>query len=534
MKKNTIVKVILYGFFPLAILSAVFSLFGRAFIPTHDGEYHIIRIVEFSKMLESGYLFPRWAPNLNSGYGVPVFLYNYPFPNYVGSFIRIITHDAVYAFQWSVAAGYIFVVICLFGWLSSLFSPFIAVFGTIIGAFTPYLFLDMYIRGSIGEVWAIGFALAVLWSITKRSFPLSALSFALLIVSHNILALIFTPLFVVYAWFIHKKSFLSLAVGLGLAAYFWIPALLEQQYVVGLNTVDFHEHFVQWYEFIIPSWGSAFSGSELVGGKISFQIGLSQLLIMFLFFISIKKQSDKKIRTVSLFFASVFGVALFFMTGMSRYIWEYVPLVKNIQYPWRFLSFIIPIAGFCAAAWVSLIKRPWIALGVCLFTVLITYSYTRPVLYEPRNEAYYMSRKNFTDGTSSMGNSFSTIWTGWKATRPNQLIHVYNGTLVSIDKNAYLDKRFRIKMKEEGELVTSIMFFPGWTAFIDGVKTNISHGSDGIIHITVPKGSHRVVLQFLETGVRKIADSISIISLVVLLCWGILHLYAYRSRRKPT
>src|SRR5689334_11593613 len=98
---------IIFILFISGVLYAAAPLFGKAYIPTHDGEYHIIRIVEFSRMLGAGYLFPRWAPDLNSGYGVPIFEYNYPLPNYVGSFVRLFTKDAVYAFQASMGIGYL-------------------------------------------------------------------------------------------------------------------------------------------------------------------------------------------------------------------------------------------------------------------------------------------------------------------------------------------------------------------------------------------------------------------------------------------
>ena len=85
--------------FVVAVLWASLPLFGKAYIPTQDGEYHIIRIVEFARMLGRGYIVPRWAPDMNSGYGIPIFNYQYPLPNYIGSFVRLFTRDGVYAFQ---------------------------------------------------------------------------------------------------------------------------------------------------------------------------------------------------------------------------------------------------------------------------------------------------------------------------------------------------------------------------------------------------------------------------------------------------
>ncbi|MEK7073761.1 MAG: hypothetical protein AAB960_00340, partial [Patescibacteria group bacterium] len=64
--------------------AASLPLFGSRFIPTHDGEYHIIRFWQFFTGLASGQWFPRWAPDLNNGLGIPLFTFNYPFPSYIG------------------------------------------------------------------------------------------------------------------------------------------------------------------------------------------------------------------------------------------------------------------------------------------------------------------------------------------------------------------------------------------------------------------------------------------------------------------
>jgi len=524
MKKRNALTIGLFCILVFAVLFAGAAEFGKNYIPTHDGEYHIIRIVEFSKMLTAGYLFPRWAPTLNSGYGVPTFEYNYPLPNYIGSFLHLFTHDAVYAYQWAMGFGYFFVVFALFLWLESLFGIYPAIIGTAVGAFTPYLFVDMYIRGSIGEVWAIGFLCLTLYSIEKRNGPLTAFAFALLVLSHNILALIFTPFIFIYVWFIIKKSFVPLGLGLLMSAFFWLPALAEQKYVQGLNTVNFREHFVQLYEFLIPSWGSQFSGTGMVGETTSFQLGIAPIIVIVLALFSWSKVKDNKIKKIAIYLAIILVLCFFFMMKVSQSIWQLVPLMQNIQYPWRLLSFIIPIAAFFGALWVSRLKHVWIGLIMAIAAVLLTIGYAKPVLYQPRNEAYYLSRANFTDGTSSMGNSFSTIWTGWKSAHPTSTIVVENGLLTRTIKDAYLDKQYAVTMTKSGDVTVNILYFPGWTAFIDGKLTTISYRQDGIIHLHISQGNHVIRIQFLETPIRKFSDIMSVVGLVVVALWGILHL----------
>ncbi len=450
-------------------LWAVWPLLGKNYIPTHDGEYHIIRIVEFSKELAAGRVVPRWAPDMNSGYGIPIFNYHYPLPNYIGSFVRAFTRDAVYAFQVSMGIGYIAVALFAYLWLSALFGPLPALVGSIVTAFTPYLFVDTYIRGSIGEVWATAFLLLSFFCIEKKKYVWFAAAYGLLILSHNILAMLYTPFMFGYAFIQNKKVIPWMIGGLGMSAFFWIPALVESKYVVGLNTVNFREHFVDWYNLLIPSWGSGFSGSG--AGAMSVQIGIVPLFAIIAAF------TRKKTRMGAYFFA-VFACCVFFMLSVSAPIWNIFPPLRLIQYPWRLLSFVLPIAGFCAAFWTYSVKHKWLGIALAAAAILLSFSYARPVLYAPRNEAYYLSQPNFINGTSSMGNSFSTIWTGWKDTPATG---------------------------------GATLYFPGWKAYVNGRELPITN-EKGVIGVTAS-----ATLQFTETPVRLLADIISIVSIITLL-----------------
>lgn len=465
MKKYTLFILLAISFW------AVLPLFGRNYIPTHDGEYHIIRIVEFSKMMSRGYIVPRWAPDLNNGYGIPIFNYHYPLPNYIGSFIRLFTRDAVYAFQISMGLGYLMLAAAAYCWLFVLFGAIPAFVGATVAAFVPYLFVDMYVRGSIGEVWATAFLLTCFYLVEKRKYVWFALVYGILILSHNILAMLYTPLILGYAFIRNKKIIPWMLGGIGVSAFFWLPALLEAKYVTGLNTVNFREHFVQWYDLIIPSWGSGFSGTSGFGNTMSAQIGIVPLVAI-LVALLVKRTK------LCTYFISVFLVSIVLMLPLSKPLWEFAEPLQLIQYPWRLLSFAIPVAGFCAAFWVHVMKKPWVGVVLAVLAVGLAASYARPVLYAPRNESYYLTRQNFMSGTSSMGNSFSTIWTGWKDTPAT---------------------------------AGATLYFPGWKAYENGREVAITNDK-GIIGVRTS-----ATLRFTETPVRLIADIISIVSVLVLV-----------------
>ena len=203
--------------------------------------------------------------------------------------------------------------------------------------------------------------------------------------------------------------------------------------------------------------------------------------------------------------------------------WNTVGLLQNVQYPWRLLSLTLPVSAFCASFWVSRLKKKWVGLLLALFAVGVTVSYFRPTTYEPRNEKYYLSRPNFTDGTSSMGNTFTTIWTSWKHEKADAPVVVTGGVLKKVKSDTYTDKIFEIAMESPGEVRVNTLYFPGWKAFVDSKPLPISYRNDGIIHVQLPKGMHSVHVVFGSTPVRTMAIVCSVISLVAVLAWGILH-----------
>lgn len=513
-----------------ATVFAAWPLFGKGFIPTHDGEYHIIRFMEFGRMLGEGHLFPRWAPTLNSGCGLPIFIFHYPFPNYVGVVLHAFGIHYVNAFQIGMAIGYIGAAMGCFFWLRKLFYLRSAVLGTITAFFVPYWFVEIYIRGSIGEIWSLFFLFFVLFSIEEKLNLLTAFGIAGMILSHNILAMLFIPFILIYSYVRKINNCLWIIAGILLSSYFWMPAIFEQQYVVGLNIVNFREHFATWYELLIPSWGSGFSGS-MFGNKMSVQIGLVSIIVIITSLFFWKKETDAKVKILLWYLYVGIAVVLFLMLPISKPIWYLLPLLPFIQYPWRLLVFVIPVTAVCSA---FIVRRSLpLGIGLALGAIIMSYPYYHPVIYAPRDDAYYQSRKNFTDGTSSMGNTFSTIWTPWKEERSKTDVAIANGKIILKGvKNSYLVKVYTINAGDNAILQVSTLYYPGWTAYIDNKQTPIDYAFDGTIRVAIPPGIHTVTVVFKETLFRLVADIISLTSFLVLIGWGILYIYGYSDRYK--
>ena len=524
--------------FLVVIFSVVasFSLLHSGLPPTHDGEYHVIRFYQFDKVLRDGDFYPRWAPDLNLGLGIPLFSYIYPFPNYVAFFLHIFGVSFIDAFKLNLFFAVIISGIFFYLWAKNFFGNIGAMVGAVFYLFSPYLFVDVYIRGSVGEVWALAFFPGFLWAITelilneKRVFlPISIIFLSLIIFSHNILAFLFFPFAISYSFILiliskeKRNKIINLVkvvlISVGISSIFWLPAILETKYTVGLQIYDFRTNFPDLYQLIFPSWGSGFFGGG-IQNEMSVQIGLANLLAVAVsFFVLYKLNKKKDIKRVLVaFFILSFFLVVFLMQEVSLFVWEKIPFMNYFQFPWRFLSLTILICSFLAASIFSLVKSKLLALLLILIGVLLTFNYAHPAYYLERNDEYYQTRPNFIDGTNSMGNVFNTIWIKGDFVRKKEKISNLGKELkVEIKEVKSTRYKFNISSNKDFPLVLNTAYFPGWDVLINKKQVDIAPSENGLISFTLPKGKNLVEVSFNDTPIRSIAFLISIISFVLVL-----------------
>lgn len=515
---------------------AGFALLHSGLFPTHDGEYHVIRFIEFNRAISLGNLYPRWAADLNYGYGIPLFNYVYPLPNYFSSFLRIFNVSSIDAFKLNMFVAVILAGVFFYLWAKSLFGEKGALVGSIFYLFSPYFFVDIYIRGSVGEVWALALFPAFLWAVTQMIYkqkakflPLATLFLALIIFSHNILALIFFPFAFLYSLLLiylsknSKTNFLKCLVlfglSLGLSAIFWLPALLETKYTVGLQIFDYKSNFVDLYQLILPSWGSGFFGGSL-DNQMSVQVGLANLLAVCLSLVVLFKliRNKDNLWKIIAFFLISFVISIILMLSISLPVWENVPLMNYFQFPWRFLSLTILTCSFLAAALFSVWKSKALAVGLIILVFGLGFSYAHPAYYMQRNDNYYATRSNFIDGTNSIGNSFNTKWFNAKKTRISSKIDMASlkGKVISqnLTVNNYV---FNLDLVSNSNIIINTAYFPGWQAFIDDKASDISTTPTGLIQIAIPKGTHLLRVSFEDTPIRQLSSVISLLSFLGLM-----------------
>lgn len=524
------------------------SLFSPGLFPTHDGEYHIIRFYEFSKVLQSGIIYPRWAPDLNYGYGVPLFNFVYPLPSYIAFFLHILSISFITGFKMSLFFALCLSAFGIYFWAKEFWGKTGGIIASICYTFSPYHFVDIYIRGSIGEVWALGFYPWFLYSITRykyqkniKWFFISNIIFGLIIFSHNILALAFMPFAVVYAFliFFNKKNLYQTCakvlsvfiIGISMSAIFWLPALFETKFTIGLQVFGIDANFPDLFQLLIPSWGSGFFGSDLQN-QMSVQIGIANIIASLMSaFIGIKLFLNKDKRfPVTLFMLCSFVCLFLLMLSISLPVWKIVPLMNYFQFPWRFLSLIILITSFLAGSVVIFNKNIIFIAFYVIFIIFLSFPYSKPAYYMLRNDSYYTSRSNFIDGTNSPGNAFNTIYAQGVFSKQKEKITYFSGKgILQMHKNFPEEYNVSVVNLEHSVLAIHTAYFPGWKAQIDAINTPIEKASDGSMLLPVSNGKHDIVIWFGNTNIRLLSILISFFSLILVLT---LSLKSWYSKRK--
>jgi len=362
-----------------------------------DSPFLLQRVQQLGVALADGHFPVRWMPDASYGYGYPFFNYYAPLSIYIASALDFLGFGLVWAIKISQLLGFIAAGWSMFALGKRWFkNDWAGLLTSAAYTLAPFHMVNVYVRGdSLAEFWAMAFYPVVIYLAdtlvreaavrdrkrTIRAVLLLGLSYAAVILSHNISALIFTPFLLLYVLliivFISKGNRLSafywmgaaLTAGLALSAWFWLPALAEQSLAQLDPVTSGYFHFENHFRgFDLVQLSLAFD-YDVAEGK-SFAMGLFQTILALAGMVSIgyytwkkhKASADSNVSddapslVSTLFIALSLIIATIMITALSRPLWESLPLLSFTQFPWRFLS-IQAFAAALAAGGIALL--PW-------------------------------------------------------------------------------------------------------------------------------------------------------------------------------
>jgi len=537
----------------LMVVATSWALLHPEFFRVHD-YVHGARIGEMSTGLKEGHFPVRWSGNFGYGFGMPLFEFYAPLPFVVGAVLYLSGLELILVIKllWLLTGMVTAVGSYKLG--SSLFGRTAGVVTAAALTMAPYRALNLYVRGALGEAWGI---LALPWILygivlVVRKKPngwlVLSLSVAGLCLSHN-LTLIFIPLSGLFAlgfFLIERARFnsvrnaievlgkltLGYVLGIALAAFYMFPAFVEKDAtkvskIVG-GYFDYHLHFLYIRQLITPYWGYGGSGWG-PSDDISFFLGVGQLLAVGVtvmvvgWYIVRHRRVTTQLQLLGLI-ASLLGLSLFMTLLRSQPVWDAIPLLSFIQFPWRWLSGAILFLSLFAGAGVGLItKASWrYALGAVLTLTMIVFNwnYFRPESYlDDASSLYYTDPQRIQQHMSNILNDYVPVQMPDQLVPPSSLVlqPAAPEPPPSLMINRAHEKLLITDFPQETMLEFAMANFPGWRAELDGEPLEIGTTQAGLITVTVPKGEHKLGIIFGSTPVRTISDTITLAAVVILL-----------------
>lgn len=486
------------------------------FYLSHDGPLHVARFAAYISAIQDGHFLPRWAGYLNYGYGTPVLNFFAPLAGYLAAGLYFLNIHLGAAFKIIIGGSFIAAPISFFVWSNSFTA-------SLLYGLSPYLLLDVFVRGDIGEMLAFAFiplnlaAIDRLKTVQKQQYVIvGAVMLMLLMLSHNGMSLLFVPILLAYGLTsVTKKNIpsfvLMLVTALGLSAFFWIPALADQKYInAQLFSSMYRQHFSQLTSLISKPWGF---GTDINSpGGLSPQVGILRfvlilLAIMFAFRAKVKKN-------LFFFWILIFLMSIFLTTSNSLFLWERLPILQKLQFPWRFMA----LSTFSGTALIALLLHEMANKRISILIIMLTLltSISMAKIQKSINISDADAFRH--DGTTALHGEATTIWTAGDpastAAEPIQII-AGNGSIRSyVRKNSW--RTFITESNQPINILDNTLYFPGWKAYVDGKEIPIEFQDSnhrGLMTLLVPAGNHEIKLSFRETGFRQLANVISLLSI---------------------
>ncbi|MGQ9786593.1 MAG: 6-pyruvoyl-tetrahydropterin synthase-related protein [Anaerolineae bacterium] len=383
------------GWVPVVLMTlfVVTPLWQPGLPGTADAPIHYYRTVEFVASYAPGLIYPRWAPHLAYGYGIPFWIfvpplpYILPLPFWAAGFSLEISWKIVVALialayalgaylfvrDWlGVAAGVLAAAVCLFA---------------------PFALRELLLYGgNYPQYLAIGLFPWLLWSVGRlarfggwKYVLLTAAVLGSLVLSHLFHALIMAPVAVGYAlliwWLGAPASRLESALvsrfpdisisqhsirtwrrfavigmgfvaGLAWSAFFWLPALIEREWTHAVE-----EHYLD----VSPISLRFLDAHELLALPqaldkacanpwVPFALGP---VVLFLVVAGVGRLIHRRPRSpegvLGWFFLAVAALGVFMTLPQSLWLWLHVPFLAVAEFPWRMLGLINICLAFLAA-----------------------------------------------------------------------------------------------------------------------------------------------------------------------------------------
>jgi Dolichyl-phosphate-mannose-protein mannosyltransferase len=552
---------------PILVLAGMgliiaYPLLQPAMLCGDDFPTHLSHAVELDRLWSDRVWYPRWAPDFSFGYGSPAFDFYPPLPRYLSVLIHRLGLPLSAAVNLTAALALLIAGPAMFLLARSIYGDRAGLVAGLAYTFAPYLADDTLQRLAINEALAMSLMPLVLWAFGRlgdsdRLQPgrvvAAALVCATLVLTHSLMTLMFIPLLAGYLfvlWWVRGRpgahignSALAGLLALGLTAFFWLPFIVQVQWVQMWRAqvwdltgeLLYPLHFSDLRSLLWPDmlWPDYTINNPL----LQRMLGLPQMVLSVLALALAWRLPSRLARAATILFGIALAVSVFLTTRASRPVWDNLSALQMVQFPWRFLTLAsLASALLAGAAAAGLRFRPgspavaW-ALNVALVALLAAWTlpWVRPFncTIETNPSASFLV---WVDGKTSGGGSTGEYLPVWAqdvpgdspleadllAGRPLDRLDrssLPEGAQAALVFSRSLTSRWQVTSPKAFTASFHSFYFPGWSVRVDNELAPISPAPlTGLIQASLPAGKHTVSLSMDSTQEQVLGSVISLVT----------------------
>jgi hypothetical protein len=536
-----------YFLISLAALIAVVPFILDGCSCGHDFGFHLLNWLEAARQFRDGTFHVRWAFTPGYNAGEPRFVFYPPLSWTIGALLSLVLPFAwtpvVYTWLVLTSAGF-----ALHRLVRSFVPPTAAILAAVFYLVNPYTLFTAYERTAYAEllaaVWIplllhaafqpedeggvtvprIALPVALLWLTNAPAAVMSCYALALL----TVIRLVRPELRGADSKAYQSRASVALntaagtALGLGLAAFYLIPAAYERRYVQikmaileGLRVQDnylFHHTADQTHDVVLHT-------ASMIAVMILIATAVTLGFVWILRF----AQDWKKGSTDLLPALAALTVTIgFLLTPVSNFVWVHAPELAYLQFPWRLLAILAAVLGLVAAlALRSVQLKPAATAGLAL---IIAAAFTYPAYRTFRQgcdpEDPPAARAALFH--SGLGSEATDEYTAVTADN-DALKHSNPPYWLALDPTAAAPSgtqtgpapvHLSLNSRVQQTLILNLRDYPAWRVALNGVVvSDREQRDDGLIAVPLAAGPARVDISYAQLPDQIVGDSVTVISL---------------------
>ena len=529
----------------LLIISPFFRL-GVA--SGHDISFHASSWLDAANQWKEGIIYPRWTEWANYGFGEPRFVFYPPLSWMLGAALSLVLRGnavpGAFIFLSQTLAG-----LSMFALARRFLSRSAALFAAACYAANPYALLIVYMRSDFAEELAAVFLPVLLlaalqvggliensWRSPRRAIAVFALLFGATWLSNAPAGVMASySMALLFAWAAFRgKSFAplwrgaaGLALGFGLTSFYLLPAAYEQRWVniaqalsSGLQPsqnflytqINDPEHnLFNWIASSIAVLLILLAGIASVVAKRSVE----------------NSEASEEARRVWQTLLLLSGAATILMLRPSSLLWDYLPKLQFVQFPWRWMGILAVPYAYFAAATIARKQIGWIGAAIVLLAVASTGVYLVHKTWWDADDIPALQEAIAKGQGFEGADEYDPIGDDRYNLPPNAVAvrilrtEASNGNAptarVDIQRWTAEEKVVAVSSREPVRVALRLLDYPAWRVELNGSRVKPEHGeSTSEMVFRLPAGLNRITARFAHTPDRTSGDVLSLGSLLAL------------------